>query len=128
MSSRSEGDGAIEGVDDAHSCVHDATRDAPRGEEHESRNPFVTLCVLLVRGYQRAISPMLPPACRYHPTCSAYMITALQKHGLWRGLWLGTKRIARCHPFHPGGYDPVPEPEGSEHSAGRLEADHDEKP
>ncbi|MBW7933719.1 MAG: membrane protein insertion efficiency factor YidD [Gemmatimonadaceae bacterium] len=66
------------------------------------------LLVLLVRGYQVAISPILPASCRYLPTCSNYAIEALEKHGALRGGWLAIKRIARCHPFRPGGYDPVP--------------------
>jgi putative membrane protein insertion efficiency factor len=64
--------------------------------------------ILVVRGYQLWISPLLPPACRYYPTCSAYAIEALEKHGAITGSWLALKRIARCHPFHVGGYDPVP--------------------
>lgn len=66
--------------------------------------------MLLVRAYQVVLSPMLPAACRYHPTCSHYAIEALEKHGALRGSWLAVKRIARCHPFRPGGYDPVPDP------------------
>lgn len=66
------------------------------------------LLVLLVRGYQVALSPLLPAACRYYPTCSHYAIEALEKHGALRGGWLALKRIARCHPFRPGGFDPVP--------------------
>lgn len=61
----------------------------------------------LVRVYQRFISPLFPPSCRYQPTCSAYMIEALQKHGL-KGMLMGIARIARCHPFVAGGEDPVP--------------------
>lgn len=64
--------------------------------------------VLFVRAYQVVLSPMLPAACRYYPTCSHYAIEALEKHGALRGGWLALKRIARCHPFRPGGYDPVP--------------------
>jgi len=64
--------------------------------------------VLLVRGYQVAISPLLPASCRYYPSCSAYAIEALQRYGVFRGGWLALRRIARCHPFRPGGYDPVP--------------------
>lgn len=67
-----------------------------------------TLLQLLVRGYQVALSPILPAACRYHPTCSNYAIEALEKHGALKGSWLAAKRIARCHPFRPGGFDPVP--------------------
>jgi putative membrane protein insertion efficiency factor len=64
--------------------------------------------ILLVRMYQVGLSPLLPASCRYYPSCSAYAITALEKHGAVRGAWLAVRRIARCHPFHPGGYDPVP--------------------
>jgi putative membrane protein insertion efficiency factor len=64
--------------------------------------------ILIVRGYQLWVSPLLPAACRYYPTCSAYAIQALEKHGAVTGSWLAIRRIARCHPFRPGGYDPVP--------------------
>jgi putative membrane protein insertion efficiency factor len=64
--------------------------------------------VALVRIYQLFISPLLPPACRYYPSCSAYAIEALEKYGARRGGWLAVKRIGRCHPFRPGGFDPVP--------------------
>jgi putative membrane protein insertion efficiency factor len=67
------------------------------------------LFILIVRGYQVAISPLLPPSCRYHPTCSHYAIEALERHGTWRGGWLAVRRIARCHPFRAGGFDPVPD-------------------
>jgi putative membrane protein insertion efficiency factor len=66
------------------------------------------LAVLMVRGYQVILSPLLPSACRYQPTCSAYMIDALERYGALRGAWLGARRILRCHPFARGGYDPVP--------------------
>jgi putative membrane protein insertion efficiency factor len=62
----------------------------------------------LIRLYQRALSPLLGPRCRFYPSCSQYMLEALQVHGPWRGLMLGVKRIARCHPLNPGGIDPVP--------------------
>ena len=64
--------------------------------------------ILLVRGYQVAIGPLLPASCRYYPSCSAYMIQALERHGALRGGLMGIRRILRCHPFHVGGYDPVP--------------------
>ena len=61
----------------------------------------------LLRFYKRWISPMLPTACRFSPTCSEYMMEAVTKYGPARGVWLGLKRIGRCHPFHQGGHDPV---------------------
>ncbi|MHB1429617.1 MAG: membrane protein insertion efficiency factor YidD [Rhodocyclaceae bacterium] len=64
--------------------------------------------IWLVRGYQLFISPFVPPSCRFHPTCSHYAVEALQKHGAVKGFWLALRRIARCHPWHPGGHDPVP--------------------
>jgi len=61
-----------------------------------------------LRTYKRLISPLLPPMCRFEPTCSVYMMQAVEKHGVLRGVWLGVRRLARCHPFNPGGWDPVP--------------------
>lgn len=62
----------------------------------------------LIKGYQYIISPILPPSCRFYPSCSSYTIEAIQTHGVIKGIWLGFKRIGRCHPLNEGGYDPVP--------------------
>lgn len=66
------------------------------------------LLLLLIKAYRYAISPLLGPSCRFFPTCSEYAAQAIEKYGAGRGGWLALKRIARCHPWHPGGYDPVP--------------------
>lgn len=65
------------------------------------------LVVQLLRLYKRLVSPWLPSACRFYPTCSEYMCEAVVKYGSWKGVWLGLKRLLRCHPFHEGGFDPV---------------------
>ena len=65
--------------------------------------------ILTVRFYQRFISPLHPPTCRFHPTCSHYTVEALSTFGVLKGIWLGFRRLLRCHPWHPGGFDPVPE-------------------
>ena len=67
------------------------------------------LFLLLIQFYRLFISPLKPPSCRYIPTCSEYAMIAVEKYGPWRGGWMAVKRILRCHPFHKGGYDPVPE-------------------
>jgi len=71
------------------------------------RHFFQTLLVALIRAYQLLVSPVLPRSCRFHPTCSEYALTAIRMHGPLRGILLGIRRLMRCHPFHPGGYDPV---------------------
>lgn len=65
--------------------------------------------ILLIRFYQKVISPLKPPTCRFYPTCSHYGLEAIQRFGAIKGGWLTIKRILKCHPFHPGGIDPVPE-------------------
>lgn len=65
------------------------------------------LLVALLRSYKAVVSPLLPPACRFVPTCSEYAMEAVQKYGALRGGWMGIRRLLRCHPFHPGGFDPV---------------------
>lgn len=69
---------------------------------------IVCILVRLIRFYQRFISPLKPASCRFYPTCSAYAVEALQKYGPLEGSYLALKRILKCHPFHKGGYDPVP--------------------
>jgi len=71
--------------------------------------PVARLLLVGVAGYRRFLSPLLGANCRYHPTCSAYGQEAIRRHGAVRGGWLAIKRIGRCHPFHEGGFDPVPE-------------------
>lgn len=72
--------------------------------------PLQWLAIRLIRLYQVVISPLLGPRCRFHPSCSHYTIEAICLHGLTKGVWLGIKRLLKCHPLNPGGYDPVPQP------------------
>lgn len=69
--------------------------------------------ILVLRGYQLAISPWLPRSCRFYPSCSQYAMDAVGRFGVRRGGWLALRRLSRCHPFHAGGYDPVPEAAGA---------------
>jgi len=66
------------------------------------------IALITIRAYQYLLSPVLPPACRFYPSCSEYAYQAVRRHGVLRGGWLAARRLLRCHPFHPGGYDPVP--------------------
>lgn len=68
-----------------------------------------TIAVGLLRGYKRFVSPLLPPACRFHPSCSVYAAEAIERHGALRGGLLAVRRLSRCHPWNEGGFDPVPE-------------------
>ncbi|MEW8506703.1 MAG: membrane protein insertion efficiency factor YidD [Candidatus Thiodiazotropha sp.] len=68
------------------------------------------IVIFLVRLYQTILSPFIGQHCRFYPSCSAYALEALEKHGVMAGLWLSIKRVSRCHPWHEGGVDPVPEP------------------
>lgn len=67
------------------------------------------IIILLIRIYQWTLGTILPPSCRFYPSCSEYALTAVCRHGVRTGVWLAIRRLLRCHPFHPGGYDPVPD-------------------
>ena len=82
------------------------TAEQERADEPSDPRGFGRVAIWLVRGYQRGISPLLGPCCRYQPTCSEYMIGAIRKHGAVRGIARGVARILRCHPWCRGGYDP----------------------
>ena len=73
-----------------------------------SRSLGARLLIAVIGGYRRFISPLTGPHCRFEPSCSAYALEAVRGHGALRGAWLAVRRVGRCHPFHPGGYDPVP--------------------
>lgn len=86
---------------------HDAPLTRP------ATGPVAHVLLALLAGYQRFVSPLLGPRCRFEPSCSSYAVQAVQGHGALRGSWLAVRRLMRCHPFHPGGYDPVPPPRGT---------------
>ena len=71
-------------------------------------SPLALLARAGIKAYQKILSPLLPPSCRFQPTCSNYALQAIAKYGFFRGGWLALKRIGRCHPWNPGGFDPVP--------------------
>ncbi|MEI8296377.1 MAG: membrane protein insertion efficiency factor YidD [Pseudomonadota bacterium] len=74
----------------------------------ESRSPLAHAARGAILFYRYTLSPLIGPCCRFYPTCSAYALEAIDRHGALRGAWLAARRIGRCHPWHPGGYDPVP--------------------
>ena len=88
-----------------------------KADENEKKKNFFSfvvgiprrLAIVCISIYRHAISPLFPPSCRYVPSCSEYAMIALERYGFLKGVWLSIKRVGRCHPFHPGGYDPVPE-------------------
>jgi len=73
-----------------------------------------SLLLVILRAYKRFLSPLLGPRCRFHPSCSSYAMEAIERFGALRGSWLAAKRVGRCHPLHPGGFDPVPDASPSE--------------
>jgi uncharacterized protein len=87
-------------------AAFDAIRDLVTRRRH--RSTLARILLRAVRGYQRWISPLRPPSCRFTPTCSAYAVEAVERFGAARGGWLATRRLLRCGPWHPGGHDPVP--------------------
>lgn len=97
-----------------------ATDQPPVSSAQPRRDPLARVLLAIVRFYRTAISPALPPSCRYTPSCSAYAVEAIELHGALRGSWLALRRLLRCHPFHAGGYDPVPLPVASAGSMSRL--------
>ena len=93
-------------------CAADRDHDTSEPLERSTSTPISRVLALpllgLVRFYRRFISPLTPPSCRFFPTCSTYGLEALRLHGAFRGGWMTVRRIGRCHPFHRGGFDPVP--------------------
>jgi uncharacterized protein len=87
------------------------------GADSPRRGPVARALLAALGFYQRAVSPALPPRCRFAPTCSAYAVEAITVHGVGRGTWLTLRRLAKCAPWHPGGYDPVPQVSLPTHSA-----------
>ncbi len=83
------------------------------------------IMIVLIRFYQMTLSALFGPNCRFYPSCSAYFIEALEKHGTLKGSALGVSRICRCHPWNDGGYDPVPEPKGREEAENAASTRHD---
>jgi uncharacterized protein len=84
------------------------TAESGRQEAETKLSAGARMLTIAISGYRRFISPLLGPHCRFAPSCSAYALEAVQKHGALRGSWLAVCRLARCHPFNPGGFDPVP--------------------
>jgi len=111
---------------DIEAPVHDNRAEiepsTPRTGRSESRFRLAAVLIAPIRFYQLYISPARPPTCRYYPTCSQYAVEALQLHGAVRGSWLATRRLLRCHPWHAGGADPVPEPRARRERGGRIQS------
>jgi uncharacterized protein len=93
------------------------------GQEARPRSAAAWVLVVLLTGYRRFVSPLLGQRCRFYPSCSAYALEAVQVHGALRGSWLAARRLSRCHPFHPGGLDPVPGREPEQETAAAAVTD-----
>jgi hypothetical protein len=93
---------------------------------HFAGKTLKTLLLWLIQAYQLLVSPLLGPRCRFYPTCSAYALTAIERFGIVYGSWLAVRRVVRCHPFHPGGYDPVPEASHTCQHGSHGESQHSE--
>ncbi|MBO4269417.1 membrane protein insertion efficiency factor YidD [Microbispora triticiradicis] len=87
---------------------HPTPAEAPGEADQPGSGLVARVLLVLIRFYRAFISPLLGPRCRFEPSCSAYGLEAVAVHGAARGVWLTVRRIGRCHPFHPGGFDPVP--------------------
>ena len=85
---------------------HEAVDRIGKQQTHHMIRPAI-LFMLLIRFYRRFISPLFPPSCRFYPTCSQYALEALKRYGAFKGVWLTLKRLSKCHPYHPGGCDPL---------------------
>ena len=101
-------------------AVYDAVRNLVT--RRRGRSTLAWILLRAIRAYQRWISPVRPPACRFTPTCSAYAVTAVERFGAVRGGWLATRRLLRCGPWHPGGHDPVPRTVGHSGTSPRPDA------
>jgi uncharacterized protein len=86
------------------------TADSGRDQAEKQLSAGARVLTVLITAYRRFVSPLLGPHCRFAPSCSAYALEAIRVHGALRGSWLAVRRLARCHPFNPGGFDPVPPP------------------
>ena len=111
--SRDGAAGGVRGHKHDASCSHGGAPSAARAERLSLAQRLVLAPLAL---YRRFLSPLKPvPSCRFHPTCSGYAVDAVRVHGVAYGLWLATARVLRCHPWHPGGFDPVPPPRRGAH-------------
>ncbi|RKU18210.1 membrane protein insertion efficiency factor YidD [Candidatus Poribacteria bacterium] len=91
----------------AHCKQHQKDRKQSQKQSTDRPSGRRLILTFPIRFYRRFISPILPPACRFYPTCSQYALEALERYGIFKGCWLTLKRLSKCHPYHPGGFDPL---------------------